>query len=99
MFSRDLVRTAAANASDETTSVSFARATEAVRDYRRTRASAWQVEQLRFTTVIAMRAPFFVVDDTAHVLVQQIGTGTATVFTEGLAIAAATNASAPMHST
>ena len=99
MFSRDLVRTAAANASDETTSVSFARATEAVRDYRRTRESAWQVEQLRFTTVIAMRAPFFVIDNAAHVIVQQIGTGTATVFTDGMAVNAATNASAPTHST
>ena len=46
-----------------------------------------------------MRAPFFVIDNAAHVIVQQIGTGTATVFTDGMAVNAATNASAPTHST
>ena len=43
-------------------------------------------EPLRFTTVIALRAPFVVVDDAGHVLVDQIGSGKATVFSDGLAI-------------
>lgn len=45
-------------------------------------------EQLRFTTVIAMRVPFQVVDDAGHVVIDQTGSGKATIFTDGLAIEA-----------
>ena len=43
-------------------------------------------QPLRFTTVIAMRASFAVVDDEGHVVIDQIGSGKATIFTDGLAI-------------
>lgn len=43
-------------------------------------------EQLKFTTVIVMVAPGQVVDDAGHVLLDQLGEGTATVFTGGRAI-------------
>lgn len=45
-------------------------------------------EPLRFTTVIAMRALYQVVDGAGHVLIDQIGAGPATVFTDGRAIQA-----------
>ncbi|MBA4180411.1 MAG: hypothetical protein C0506_07475 [Anaerolinea sp.] len=45
-------------------------------------------EQLTFTTVIAMRALYQVVDGAGHVIFDQLGTGPATVFTDGKAIQA-----------
>lgn len=43
-------------------------------------------EQLKFATVIVMLAPGEVVDDSGHVLLNQLGEGPATVFTAGRAI-------------
>lgn len=43
-------------------------------------------EQLRFTSVVAMRVPWEVVDDSGHVLLQQFGEGPAQVFLDGRVI-------------
>ena len=45
-------------------------------------------QQLRFTNVVVMRVPWEVVDYSGHVLLDQIGTGPATVFLDGKAIEA-----------
>lgn len=42
-------------------------------------------KQLSFTNVVVMRVPWEVVDDSGHVLLDQIGTGPATVFLDGKA--------------
>lgn len=42
--------------------------------------------QLRFTNVVTMRVPWEAVDDSGHVLLDQIGTGPATVFLDGRAV-------------
>jgi hypothetical protein len=43
-------------------------------------------KQLGFTNVVVMRVPWEVVDDSGHVLLEQIGTGPATVFLDGRAV-------------
>jgi len=48
--------------------------------------SAQAQEQLRFATVIVMVAPGQVVDQSGHVLLEQLGEGPATVFTGGKAV-------------
>jgi len=43
-------------------------------------------EQLRFTNVVVMRVPWSVVDESAHVLLDQFGEGPASVFLDGRVI-------------
>ncbi|HEY5477649.1 MAG TPA: DUF3048 C-terminal domain-containing protein [Tepidiformaceae bacterium] len=45
-------------------------------------------QQLRFTNVVVMRVPWDVVDESGHVLLDQIGSGTATIFLDGKEITA-----------
>lgn len=43
-------------------------------------------QPLHFTNVVVMRVPFEVVDDSGHVLLEQFGSGPATVFLDGRAV-------------